>query len=353
MTERSFFVKKGVMAKKVALITGVTGQDGAYLADFLINKGYIVHGLVRRSSTPNTKRIDHLSNIYLHYGDLSDGTNLERILSKVKPDEVYNLAAQSHVKVSFDTPVYTGDIVALGTVRLLDAIKDSGLRVKFYQASSSEMFGRVTETPQTEGTYFHPRSPYAVAKVYAFWMTINYRESYGLFACNGILFNHESPLRGETFVTRKITKGLVRIKLGQDKKLFLGNIEAKRDWGFSKDYVEAMWLMLQQEKADDYVIATGESHSVREFIEEVAKLLSFKLIWQGKGLVEKGIDAVTGKIIIEIDSKLFRPTEVDTLIGDASKARKRLKWKPKVNFKELVKIMVDADLKEESKIYHL
>lgn len=343
--------------RKIALITGITGQDGTYLSELLIQKGYIIHGIIRRASTFNTKRIEHLlqdphtsKNFFLHYGDLSDSTNLERILEKVKPDEIYNLAAQSHVRVSFDMPIYTGDIVGLGVTRLLDAIKDTGLKTKFYQASSSEMFGVAKISPQNEKTPFHPRSPYAVAKLYGYWITVNYRESYGLFACNGILFNHESPLRGETFVTRKITRGLARIKLGIDNKLYLGNLETKRDWGFAKDYVEAMWLMMQQDKPDDYVIATGENHSVREFIEETANLLDFKLIWKGKGLTEKGINAKTGKIIIEIDPRYFRPAEVDNLIGDASKARRKLKWKPKITFKQLVKIMVDSDFELESKL---
>ncbi len=346
-----------MVRRKKALITGITGQDGAYLSELLIKKGYTVHGVIRRASTFNTKRIEHLfkdphisKNFFLHYGDLSDGTNLERILEKVKPDEVYNLAAQSHVRVSFDMPIYTSDIVGLGVTRLLDAIKGTSLKTKFYQASSSEMFGNVKKGSQNEQTPFYPRSPYAIAKVYGFWMTVNYRESYNLFACNGILFNHESPLRGETFVTRKITRGLSRVKLGIDSKLYLGNLDAKRDWGFAKEYVEAMWLMMQQDKPDDYVIATGENHSVREFIEETANLLGFKLIWNGKGLAEKGIDTKTGKTIIEIDPRYFRPAEVDTLIGDASKARRKLKWKAKVTFKELVKIMVDADFELESKL---
>lgn len=340
---------------KKALITGITGQDGSYLAELLIEKGYIVHGLIRRASTFNTKRIDHLfkdphlsQNFFLHYGDLSDSSNLERVLEKVEPDEIYNLAAQSHVKVSFDMPIYTGDVDGLGVTRLLDAIKETGLKTKFYQASSSEMFGKAQDIPQTEKTPFYPRSPYGVAKVYAYWITINYRESYGLFACNGILFNHESPRRGETFVTRKISRGLSRIKLGIDEKLYLGNLESKRDWGYAKDYVEAMWLMLQHNIPEDYLVATGKTHSVREFVEEAAKLLNIDLEWQGDGLEEKGIDRKTGKIIIEIDPRYFRPAEVALLLGDARKIKNELGWKAKTSFKELVKIMVTADMKVES-----
>lgn len=340
---------------KKALITGITGQDGSYLAEFLIKKGYEVHGLIRRSSTFNTDRIDHLYKdphlngvkLFLHYGDLSDGSNIAKLIDQIRPDEIYHLAAQSHVKVSFDMPVYTGDVTGLGTLRILEAIRDSGVKTKFYQASSSEMFGKVRETPQTENTPFYPRSPYGCAKVYAYWITKNYRESYDIFACNGILFNHESPRRGETFVTKKITKGLVRIKLGLDKKLYLGNLEAKRDWGYAKDYVECMWKMLQQEKPDDYVISTGETHSVREFVEESCKILGIDLIWKGKGIDEKGIDKKTGKKIVEIDPIYFRPAEVDLLVGDCSKANKILKWKPRTRFCEIVKLMVDFDLKKE------
>ncbi|OGY82051.1 MAG: GDP-mannose 4,6-dehydratase, partial [Candidatus Jacksonbacteria bacterium RIFOXYD2_FULL_43_21] len=317
---------------KKALITGITGQDGSYLAELLLKKGYEVHGLIRRSSTFNTSRIDHLYQdphyanvkLFLHYGDLTDGSNLNRILHRIKPDEIYNLGAQSHVRVSFDMPVFTTNVVALGTLRLLDAVRDSGKKVKFYQAGSSEMFGKVRETPQTETTPFYPRSPYACAKVYAHWIAINYREAYNLFISNGILFNHESPRRGETFVTRKITRGLVRIKLGLEKKLYLGNLEAKRDWGYAKDYVEGMWLMLQQSKPDDFILATGETHTVREFVEEAASLLGIELVWSGQGLKECGVDKKTGKSIIEIDPRYFRPTEVDLLIGDASKAKKIL-----------------------------
>jgi GDPmannose 4,6-dehydratase len=338
--------------KKIALIIGITGQDGSYLAEFLLGKGYEVHGMIRRSSSFNTGRLDeifedpHINNAHLilHYGDLSDSSNISRLIEKIKPNEIYNLGAQSHVRVSFDIPEYTGDVVGLGTLRLLDAIKDSKVKTKFYQASSSEMFGKIQEIPQTEKTPFYPRSPYGCAKLYAYWLTKNYRESYGLFASNGILFNHESPRRGETFVTRKITRGLVRIKLGLDNKLYLGNLDSKRDWGYAKDYIEGMWLMLQQDKPDDYVLATGESHSVREFVELSAKLLGFELEWKGKGVKEIGIDHKTGKTIIQIDPHYFRPAEVDLLIGDASKAIKNLGWKPKTKFKQLVEIMIKADL---------
>lgn len=339
--------------KKKALITGITGQDGSYLAELLLEKGYEVHGLIRRSSTFNTKRIDHIYqdphingvSLFLHYGDLSDSSNISRLLEKIKPDEIYNLGAQSHVRVSFDIPEYTGDVVALGTLRILDAIRESGINTKFYQASSSELFGKVQEVPQKETTPFYPRSPYACAKLYSYWITINYRESYNLFACNGILFNHESPRRGETFVTRKITRGLARIKLGKEEKLYLGNINAKRDWGYAKDYVEGMWRMLQQEEPEDFVLATGETHTVREFVEETAKYLGFELEWQGEGVEEKGIDKNTGKVIIEIDQRYFRPAEVDLLIGDYTKAKEKLGWEPKTKFKELVKIMVDEDMR--------
>ena len=322
--------------RKKALITGITGQDGSYLAEFLLGKGYEVHGLVRRSSSFNTDRIEHLyrdphdpeARLFLHYGDLVDGTGLREVLTRVVPDEVYNLGAQSHVRVSFDQPVYTVQSDALGTMQLLEAIRDTGQPVRFYQASSSEMYGKVVETPQTEKTPFYPRSPYACAKVYSYWQTVNYRESYDMYACNGILFNHGSPRRGETFVTRKITRAATRIKVGLQKKLFLGNLDAKRDWGFAGDYVEAMWLMLQQPKADDYVIATGETHSVREFLDEVFGHLD--LDW---------------KQFVEVDPRYFRPAEVDLLLGDASKARRVLGWQPKVTFKGLAKMMVDADLK--------
>jgi len=341
-----------------ALITGITGQDGSYLAELLLEKGYEVHGMIRRASTFNTKRIDHLYKdphvngvkFFLHYGDLSDSSNISRLIEKIKPDEIYNLGAQSHVRVSFDVPEYTGDVVGLGTLRILDAIKETGIRTKFYQASSSELFGKIQETPQKETTPFYPRSPYACAKIYSYWITVNYRESYDIFACNGILFNHESPRRGETFVTRKITRGLSRIKLGLEEKLYLGNLNAKRDWGYAKDYVEGMWLMLQQEKPEEFILATGETHSVKEFVEESAKHLGFDLEWSGYGISEKGIDKKTGEIIIEIDPKYFRPTEVDLLIGDASKAKKKLGWTAKTKFKDLVKIMAKADFKEEAKL---
>lgn len=342
---------------KKALITGITGQDGSYLTEFLLDKGYEVHGIIRRTSTSNTSRINHLyqdphiNNIklFLHYGDLSDGSNLNRLLEKIQPDEIYHLGAQSHVGISFDLPEYTGDVTGLSTIRILDAIKKSGLNTKFYQASSSEMFGRTKEAPQKETTPFHPRSPYGCAKVYAHWITRNYRESYNIFACSGILFNHESERRGEAFVTRKITRGLARIKLGKDKKLYLGNLDAKRDWGYAKDYVKGMWLMLQQEKPDDYILATNETHSVREFVQETAEYLGIDLVWKGKGIQEKGIDKKTNKTIIEIDPKYFRPAEVDFLQGDYSKAKKELGWEPKVKFNELVKIMAKADYDNESK----
>lgn len=344
-----------IMTKK-ALITGITGQDGSYLAELLLEKGYEVHGIIRRSSTFTTDRIDHIfqdpheshKRLFLHYGDVSDSSNISRLVEKIKPDEIYHLAAQSHVRVSFDTPEYTGDVTGLGTLRLLDAIKESGIKTKFYQASSSEMFGLVQHVPQTEETPFYPRSPYGVAKVYGYWITKNYRESYDLFACNGILFNHESPRRGETFVTRKITRGLSRIKLGIDKVLYMGNLDAKRDWGYAKDYVEGMWLMLQQDKPDDYVLATNETHTVREFIEIAAKRLGFELEWRGEGVEETGFDKISGKVILRIDPAYFRPAEVDLLIGNPAKALKQMGWRPKVKFKELVEIMVDADLDEQS-----
>lgn len=340
---------------KKALITGITGQDGSYLAELLLEKGYEVHGLVRRSSSFNTERIDHIlkdihdneARVFLHFGDLSDASNISRLLEKIQPDEIYHLGAQSHVRVSFDMPEYTGDVTGLGTLRILDAIRDSGVKTKFYQASSSEMFGLVQNVPQTEETPFYPRSPYGVAKVYGYWITKNYRESYDLFACNGILFNHESPRRGETFVTRKITRGLARIKLGIDDTLYLGNLDAKRDWGYAKDYVEGMWLMLQQEKPDDYVLATNETHTVREFIEIAAARLGFSLEWQGEGVDEIGVDTKTGNTIISIDPRYFRPAEVDLLIGDPAKAKRQLGWEPSVKFKELVEIMVDADLEAQ------
>ena len=343
------------MSMKKALITGITGQDGSYLAELLLEKGYEVHGIIRRASTFNTERIEHLYKdphlsgvrLHLHYGDLSDGSNLNRILEKVKPDEIYHLGAQSHVRVSFDLPEYTGDVTGLGTVRLLDAIRETGLKTKFYQASSSEMFGLVDKLPISETTPFHPRSPYAAAKVYAYWITKNYREAYNLFAVNGILFNHESPRRGETFVTRKITRGLARIKLGLDEKMYLGNLDAKRDWGYAKDFVYGMWLMLQQDQPDDYVLATGEAHSVREFIEKTAAALDLQIAWQGQGLKEICLNKKTGKTIIEIDPKYFRPSEVPILLGDYSRAKEKLGWQPKVKFAELVKIMAEADYEAE------
>lgn len=340
---------------KKALITGITGQDGSYLAELLLEKGYEVHGMVRRSSSFNTERIDHIYQdphvngvkLHLHYGDLSDSSNIGRLLEKIQPDEIYNLGAQSHVRVSFDIPEYTADVTGIGTLRLLDAIRETGVKTKFYQASSSEMFGKAVELPLKETTPFHPRSPYGVAKVYAYWITKNYRESYGLFASNGILFNHESERRGETFVTRKITRGLAHIKLGKEEKLYLGNLDAKRDWGHARDYVYGMWLMLQHDTPDDFILATNETHSVREFVELAAAHLGFDLVWQGAGADEKGTDKKTGKTIIEIDPKYFRPAEVDVLLGDYSKAKKAFGWEPKIKFTELVTLMTDADLKAE------
>ncbi len=342
------------MSKKIALITGITGQDGAYLAELLLDKGYIVHGIKRRSSLFNTDRIDHLYidkhesnvNFFLHYGDLTDSTNLIRLVKEIQPDEIYNLAAMSHVKVSFDMPEYTANADGIGTLRLLEAVRllNMDKTVKFYQASTSELYGKVVETPQSETTPFYPRSPYAVAKLYAFWIVKNYREAYNMFACNGILFNHESPLRGETFVTRKITRAVAKIKLGLQKKMYLGNLDAKRDWGHAKDYVEGMWRMLQQDKPDDYVLATGETHPVREFIELAFDLVGIKIKWEGQGINEKGINAETGDILVEVDEKYFRPTEVELLLGDPSKAKKELGWKHKYSFKELVEEMVNADL---------
>jgi GDPmannose 4,6-dehydratase len=339
---------------KRALITGVTGQDGAYLAELLLDKGYEVHGIKRRASSFNTDRIDHLyrdphdpnRRMILHYGDLTDATNLIRIVQEVQPDEIYNLAAQSHVAVSFETAEYTANADALGTLRLLEAVRICGLTssTRFYQASSSEMFGKVVETPQRETTPFYPRSPYAAAKVYAYWITVNYREAYGLYACNGILFNHESPVRGETFVTRKITRGLARIKVGLDDCLYLGNLAALRDWGHARDYVRAQWLMLQQSRPEDYVIATGQQYSVREFLTRAAKQLGIDVGWRGQGPDEHAIDKATGKTIVRIDPRYFRPTEVDTLLGDASKARRNLGWQPEISFDELVREMVEADL---------
>ena len=337
---------------KIALITGVTGQDGSYLAEFLLNKGYIVHGIKRRASSFNTSRIDHLyqdphvskGDFVLHYGDMTDSSSLTRIIQEVQPDEIYNLAAQSHVAVSFEEPEYTANSDALGALRVLEAIRILKMekRTRFYQASTSELYGLVQETPQKETTPFYPRSPYAVAKLYSYWITVNYREAYGMYACNGILFNHESPVRGETFVTRKITRALSRIKLGLQDCLYLGNMDALRDWGHAKDYVEIQWLMLQQEKAEDFVIATGVQYSVRDFVNTAAEELGIKIRWEGKGLEEKGYDA-TGKCIVAIDPCYFRPTEVETLVGDATKAREKLGWVPKITFKELVVEMVRED----------
>lgn len=339
--------------QKTALITGITGQDGAYLAELLLAKGYIVHGIKRRSSQFNTDRIDHLYKdlhekdvkFFLHYGDLTDATNLIRIIQQVQPDEIYNLAAQSHVQVSFDTPEYTANSDALGTLRILEAIRILGLQEKtrFYQASTSELYGLVQETPQKETTPFYPRSPYAVAKLYAYWITVNYREAYNMYACNGILFNHESPLRGETFVTRKITRAVARIKLGLQDKLYLGNLSAKRDWGFAKDYVQAMWLMLQQEKPEDFVIATGETHEVREFVSLAFAEAGIQITWQGEGVNEKGLDQ-DGRILVEVDPRYFRPTEVELLLGDATKAQQKLGWKPETSLQELVTMMVREDI---------
>lgn len=338
---------------KKTLITGITGQDGSYLAELLLDKGYEVHGLIRRSSSENTQRIQHLltdegeenQRLFLHYGDLGDAGSLSRLIDKVEPDEVYNLGAQSHVKISFDMPEFTADVNALGALRLLDSIREVNPAIRFYQASSSELFGKVRETPQTEKTPFYPRSPYAAAKLYAYWITVNCREAYGLFACNGILFNHESPRRGGNFVTRKITTGIADILAGRQDKIILGNLDAKRDWGFAGDYVEAMWLILQQEKPDDYVVATGETHTVREFCELAFQNVGIPLRWEGNGLDEIGVDSRTGRQLVGVSSKFFRPSEVDLLLGDATKVRQKLGWKPKVSFEELVKMMVENDLK--------
>ena len=327
---------------KVALITGITGQDGSYLTELLLQKGYEVHGIVRRSSLINTDRIDHVyDSITLHYGDLTDSTNLVRIIQKVQPDEIYNLGAQSHVKVSFEMPEYTADVDGVGTLRILEAVRLLGIeeRVRIYQASTSELYGLVQETPQSETTPFYPRSPYGVAKLYGYWITKNYREAYGMYACTGILFNHESPRRGETFVTRKITRALSKISVGMQNVLELGNLNAKRDWGHAKDFVEAMWLMLQQDEPDDYVIATGAQYSVREFVEEAAPYFGMKIVWEGEGIDEVGINKITGKTVIRVNPKYFRPAEVETLLGDASKAKKKLGWEPKTSFTQLVEDM--------------
>lgn len=348
---------------KKALITGITGQDGSYLAEFLLKKGYEVHGIKRRASSFNTERIDHIyegphmdnRHFILHYGDLTDSSNLIRLIQQIQPDEIYNLGAQSHVQVSFEVPEYTANSDAIGTLRLLEAIRLLGLeeKTRFYQASTSELYGKVQEIPQKETTPFYPRSPYGVAKLYGFWIVKNYRESYGMYACNGILFNHESPRRGETFVTRKITRAAARIKLGLQDKLFLGNLSAKRDWGFAGDYVEGMWLMLQQDKAEDYVLATGETVTVRDFVSMSFNELGIDLSWEGENEKEKGIDKNTGKILVEVDPRYFRPAEVDILIGDPSKAKTELGWEPRVRLPELVKMMVEADYKIAQKDMHL
>jgi len=352
---------------KKALITGITGQDGSYLAELLIEKGYEVHGIIRRSSSFNTGRIDHFWNdgvmdkrVFLYHGDLTDSSNLNRLLEKIKPDEIYNLGAQSHVKVSFEVPEYTADVDAMGTLRFIDAIKETGLKTKFYQASTSELYGKVREVPQNENTPFYPRSPYGVAKLYAYWIIINYREAYNIFACNGILFNHESPRRGETFVTRKITRAVSRIKFGIQDKVLIGNLNAKRDWGYAPEYCEGMWRILQQDEAGDYVLATGETHTVREFADLAFKELDMELEWEGEGPDTvgrindkvkriKGSDLEEGSIVVAVDPKYFRPTEVDMLIGDARKAKDKLGWQPKVKFEELVKIMVNADWEKVQK----
>ncbi len=342
---------------KKALITGITGQDGSYLCELLLEKGYEVHGMLRRSSSFNTGRIDHLYNdpnilnkkLFLHYGDLTDSSNLNRLLEKIQPEEIYNLGAQSHVKVSFEIPEYTAEVDGIGTLRFLDAIKETGLKTKFYQASTSELYGKVVETPQTELTPFYPRSPYGVAKLYGFWIIKNYREAYNLFACNGILFNHESPRRGGTFVTRKITQAAARIKHGIQDSLSLGNLNSKRDWGFAPEYCDGMWRMLQQDKPDDFVLATGETHSVREFVDLTFRNLDMELEWDGQGKNEKGVEKVTGKTLVRINPSYYRPTEVDLLLGDAGKAKNELGWEPKTKFEDLVKLMVKADWEKVQK----
>jgi GDPmannose 4,6-dehydratase len=348
---------------KTALITGITGQDGAYLAELLLGKGYIVHGIKRRSSSFNSARIDHIyqdphipdAHFQIHYGDMTDSTNLIRIIQAVQPDEIYNLAAQSHVQVSFETPEYTANADATGALRILEAIRILGLtdKTRFYQASTSELYGKAQETPQTESTPFYPRSPYGVAKLYAYWITVNYREAYGMHASNGILFNHESPIRGETFVTRKITRAVAGIHLGVQKTLYIGNLDAKRDWGHARDYVDGMWRIVQQPEPGDYVLATGEAHSVREFVEVAFSKVGRKIKWQGKGIDEAGIDTATGDIVVKIDSRYFRPTEVDELLGDASKARRLLGWAHKVSFTELVSEMVNSDLEVIAREHHI
>jgi GDPmannose 4,6-dehydratase len=341
---------------KKALITGVTGQDGSYLAELLLEKGYQVHGIIRRASTFNTQRINHIyqdphersRRLFLYYGDMVDGSSIARLVAQIAPDEIYNLAAQSHVHVSFEQPVYTADVDGLGTLRLLEAIRESHVKTRFYQASTSEMFGLVQETPQSERTPFHPRSPYGAAKVFAHWMTVNYREAYGLFACNGIQFNHESPRRDERFVTRKITRAVARIRAGLEEKVYLGNLNARRDWGYAPECVRAMWLMLNRDEPDDFVIATGETHTVREFAEVAFGIGGFRLRWEGEGLEERGIDEETGRTLVEVDARYFRPAEVELLQGDASKAARLLGWKPQVKFAELARIMVEADIKAVS-----
>ena len=345
------------MKNKVALISGITGQDGSYLTELLLDKGYDVHGIIRRSSSFNTFRIDHIYNnqeflnkkFFLHYGDLTDSSNLNRLVEKIQPDEIYNLGAQSHVQVSFEVPEYTVEVDGVGTLRFLDAIKETGIKTRFYQASTSELYGKVQEVPQTEKTPFYPRSPYAAAKLYAYWIVVNYREAYNLFACNGILFNHESERRGKTFVTRKISVAVAKIMTGQQDMLLLGNLDAKRDWGYAPEYVEGMWRMLQVDEPDDFVLATNETHSVREFIEEAFGVLGEKIVWQGEGVEEKGILNSNGKVVVGINPRYFRPTEVELLIGDYAKAYEKLGWKPKTTFKELVKIMVEADHKKAIK----
>ena len=340
---------------KIALITGITGQDGSYLTELLLDKGYEVHGIIRRSSSFNTFRIDHLykdesilnKTLFLHYGDLTDSSNLNRLVEKIQPDEIYNLGAQSHVQVSFELPEYTAEVDGVGTLRFLDAIRETGIKTKFYQASTSELYGKVQEIPQTEQTPFYPRSPYGVAKLYAYWIVVNYREAYDIFACNGILFNHESERRGKTFVTRKISVAVSKIILGLQDSLSIGNLDAKRDWGYAPEYCEGMWRMLQAEKPDDYVMATGETHTVREFIEESFDVLGEEIIWEGEGIDEKGILKSSGQMVVNINPRYFRPTEVELLIGDASKAKTNLGWTPKVTFKELVKIMVTADYNKQ------
>ncbi len=331
---------------KRALITGITGQDGSYLAELLLSKGYEVHGIIRRSSTINTSRIDHLfkqTNFYTYYGDLTDTSNLNRLIEKIEPEEIYNLAAQSHVKVSFDIPEYTTEVDALGTLRFLDALKSTGIKSKFYQASTSELFGKIKVSPQSETTPFYPRSPYGVAKLFSYWTIVNYREAYNLYCCNGILFNHESPRRGETFVTRKISMAVCKIILGQQEYLEIGNLDAKRDWGYAPEYVEGMWLMLQQKNPEDYVLATGETHTVRQFIEIAFKEFNIDIVWNGNGVEEKGVNKANNKILVKVDEKYFRPTEVDLLLGDASKAKSILGWEAKTKFSDLVKIMIKED----------